>query len=231
MVLTAAFFPFVCLCIMSSLNAITWYYDSQSAFRLMQVATLIGIWFVVALPLTLLGTLVGRSIGSNADFPCRVSGFLHPPPQSGFWTNPWVLSLLSGLLPFGSVLVEMFFVFTSFWNYKVYYMYTFVLLVYVLLVVVTVCSTIVSTYFLLNAEDYRWCWTSFTSGASAAVYAFIYGIYFLVTKTNMSGYLQISFFFGYITLFSLVFGLITGAVGFIASNMFVRKIYAFVKQD
>jgi transmembrane 9 superfamily protein 3 len=30
------------------------------------------------------------------------------------------------------------------------------LLVFVILAIVTVCVTIVCTYFLLNAEDYRW---------------------------------------------------------------------------
>jgi transmembrane 9 superfamily protein 3 len=34
--------------------------------------------------------------------------------------------------------------------------YGFMLLVFVILAIVTICVTIVCTYFLLNAEDYRW---------------------------------------------------------------------------
>ena len=49
-----------------------------------------------------------------------------------------------------------YFIFTSFWAYKIYYVYGFMLLVVLILIVVTVCVTIVCTYFLLNAEDYRW---------------------------------------------------------------------------
>jgi len=49
-----------------------------------------------------------------------------------------------------------YFIFTSFWAYKIYYVYGFMLLVFLILIVVTVCVTIVCTYFLLNAEDYRW---------------------------------------------------------------------------
>ena len=49
-----------------------------------------------------------------------------------------------------------YFIFTSFWAYKIYYVYGFMLLVFVILAIVTVCVTIVCTYFLLNAEDYRW---------------------------------------------------------------------------
>jgi len=49
-----------------------------------------------------------------------------------------------------------YFIFTSFWAYKIYYVYGFMLLVFIILGVVTVCVTIVCAYFLLNAEDYRW---------------------------------------------------------------------------
>ena len=49
-----------------------------------------------------------------------------------------------------------YFIFTSFWAYKIYYVYGFMLLVFIILMIVTVCVTIVCTYFLLNAEDYRW---------------------------------------------------------------------------
>lgn len=49
-----------------------------------------------------------------------------------------------------------YFIFTSFWAYNIYYVYGFMLLVFVILAIVTVCVTIVCTYFLLNAEDYRW---------------------------------------------------------------------------
>ena len=54
-------------------------------------------------------------------------------------------------------LTHRYFIFTSFWQYKIYYVFGFMLLVYVIMIVVTVCVTIVCTYFLLNSEDYRWC--------------------------------------------------------------------------
>lgn len=54
---------------------------------------------------------------------------------------------------------------------QVYYVYGFMLLVFLILVIVTVCVTIVGTYFLLNAENYHWQWTSFTAAASTALCA------------------------------------------------------------
>ena len=54
---------------------------------------------------------------------------------------------------------------------QVYYVYGFMLLVFLILVIVTVCVTIVGTYFLLNAENYHWQWTSFSAAASTALCA------------------------------------------------------------
>jgi len=95
---------------------------------------------------------------------------------------------LGGILPFGSIFIEMYFIFTSF--YKYYYVYGFMLLVYLILIIVTVCVTIVSTYFLLNSEDYRWQWTSFLSAASTAGYVYLYAVYYFIMKTKMSGKLS-----------------------------------------
>ena len=45
------------------------------------------------------------------------------------------------------------------------------LLVFIILAIVTVCVTIVGTYFLLNAENYHWQWTSFSAAASTSLCA------------------------------------------------------------
>ena len=97
-----------------------------------------------------------------------------PIPEKKWFMEPWVIVALGGILPFGSIFIEMYFIFTSFWAYKIYYVYGFMLLglspsrkaniffyifflfpVFLILLTVTVCVTIVCTYFLLNAEDYR----------------------------------------------------------------------------
>ncbi|KAK7280731.1 hypothetical protein RJT34_25798 [Clitoria ternatea] len=93
---------------------------------------------------------------------------------------------------------------------EVYYVYGFMLLVFLILIIVTVCVTIVGTYFLLNAENYHWQWTSFFSAASTAVYVYLYSIYYYYVKTKMSGFFQTSFYFGYTLMFSLGLGILCG---------------------
>ena len=104
-------------------------------------------------------------------------------------------------------------------------------LVFIILIIVTICVTIVSTYVLLNAEDYRWCWTSFASGGSTALYIYIYAIYYFFTKTRMSGMMQTAFYFGYMGMFSIGLFMMTGTIGFIGANVFIRRIYQYIKSD
>ena len=103
----------------------------------------------------------------------RINAVPRPIPEKKWFMEPWVIVAVGGILPFGSIFIEMYFIFTSFWAYKIYYVYGFMLLgngywqlnkktyfnfsisVFLILLTVTVCVTIVCTYFLLNAEDYR----------------------------------------------------------------------------
>ncbi|POM65772.1 M96 mating-specific protein family [Phytophthora palmivora] len=103
------------------------------------------------------------------------------------------------------------------------------LLVFIILTIVTLCVTIVCTYFLLNAENYRWHWTSFAAAGSTALYVFIYAIYFYFFKTNMSGFLQTCFYFGYMGLFCFAFFIMCGTVGYLGSSIFTKRIYRNIK--
>ena len=51
-----------------------------------------------------------------------------PIPEKKWFMEPLIIILLGGILPFGSIFIEMYFIFTSFWAYKIYYVYGFMLL-------------------------------------------------------------------------------------------------------
>jgi transmembrane 9 superfamily protein 3 len=97
------------------------------------------------------------------------------------------------------------------------------LLVVLILIIVTICVTIVGTYFLLNAENYHWQWTSFFSAASTAVYVYLYSIYYYNVKTKMSGFFQTSFYFGYTLMFCLGLGTLCGKLFFCTDSMCMAK--------
>merc|ERR1712025_1543338 len=195
------------------------------------LASMIAIWLFVSCPLILLGTIVGRSTVQAGDFPCRVNNIHRPIPDGKWYTQPITLALVSGVLPFGSIFIEMYFIFSSFWNYKFYYVYGFMFLVYCILVVVLLCVTIVCTYFLLNSEDYRWQWTSFLAAGSTAAYVYMYSIYYFFVKTKMQGLLQTMYYFSYMAVFCFGFFLVCGTIGHFGSSCFVRGIYRNIKID
>lgn len=213
------------------INFIAIYYQAAKALHFTSMLAIIAICIFIILPCNLIGTLLGRAINGQPNFPCRINAVPRPIPEKKWYTEPSAIVLFGGLLPFGSIFIEVYFVFTSFWAYKIYYVYGFMLLVFLILIVVTVCVTIVTTYFLLNAEDYRWQWTSFMTGASIAVYIYMYSFYYYFFKTKMYGLFQTSFYFGYMALLSSIIGIMCGTFGYLGSSYFVKIIYSTVKID
>merc|ERR1711935_208552 len=225
MLLTAGLFPGAVFGIAFFLNTVAISYHSLAAVPFGTMVVIFFMWSFISFPLVLFGTVVGRNWNGVPDLPCRVKTIPRPIPEKSWYVTPLAISLLSGLLPFGSIFIETYFVFTSIWNYKVYYVYGFFLLVFLILVIVTLCVTVVGTYFLLNAENYHWHWTSFISAASTAFYVYVYSIYYFIFKTKMTGFFQTCFYFGYTAMFCLGLGLMCGAVGYFGANAFVRRIY------
>lgn len=231
MLLSAFFLPTLVCGTAFLINFIAIYYHASRAIPFTIMLAVTCICFFVILPLTLVGTVLGRNLSGQANYPCRINAVPRPIPEKKWFMEPAVIVMMGGILPFGSIFIEMYFVFTSFWAYKIYYVYGFMLLVTVILAIVTVCVTIVCTYFLLNAEDYRWRWTSFLAGASTSIYVYLYSLYYFLFKTKMYGLFQTAFYFGYMAVFSLALGIMCGAIGYVGTAKFVRKIYSTVKID
>ena len=196
MIYTILLFPLLIVSVTALLNVVAVYYDTISAIPLSVIMKMSAIWAFVALPLAIVGTIFGRNWLSKYDPPCRVNSIPRPIPPSPWYCSSYFIVPVSGVLPFGSIFIEMYFIFTAFWSYKFYYVYGFMLLVYAILTLVTICTTIVSVYFVLNAENYNWQWIAFLSSGSTAGYVFLYSIFYFYFKTQMSGLLQVSFYFG-----------------------------------
>ncbi|XP_018494489.1 transmembrane 9 superfamily member 3 [Galendromus occidentalis] len=231
MLVSAMALPTAVCSIAFAINLIAIYYHATRAIPFGSMVAVVSICLFIVLPLTLVGTILGRNLGGLPQYPCRVNAVPRPIPEKRWFMEPPVIIALGGVLPFGSIFIEMYFILTSFWAYKIYYVYGFLLLVFIILCIVVACVTIVCTYFLLNAEDYRWQWTSLLAGASTSGYVYLYSFYYFFFKTRMFGLFQTSVYFGYMALFSLGIGLICGTVGYLATSVFVRKIYSTVKID
>lgn len=119
MLLTACLYPGITMAIAFLLNTIAIFYHSLAAVPFGTMVVMAVLWGLLSCPLCLFGTVIGRNWNGQPDNPCRVKRIPSPIPFKKWYLRPWVISVLGGLLPFGSIFIEMYFIFTSFWNYKV----------------------------------------------------------------------------------------------------------------
>ena len=92
---------------------------------------------------------------------------------------------MGGILPFGCIFIQLFFILNSIWSHQIYYMFGFLLLVALILIITCSETTILLCYFHLAAEDYNWWWRSFMTSGFTAVYFFVYAAHYYSSKVKL----------------------------------------------
>jgi len=212
------------------LNAAVWSLGSTNAVQFSSMFAVLCLWLLVSVPLTFAGAYYGFK-ADKVEFPVRVSAMPRQiPPQPWYLRAPLTMAI-GGVLPFGTVFVELFFILTSLWLDQYYYVFGFLLLVFLLLVVTCAEISIVLTYFQLCAEDYRWWWRSMLVPGASGVYLYAYCIFYYSVNLDITGPVPKMLYFGYMGIVAAAFTLVTAVVGYLATFAFVRRIYAAIKVD
>nr|BAN20623.1 conserved hypothetical protein [Riptortus pedestris] len=228
--LTSMLCPGVVFSMFFVLNLILWAKGSSAAVPFSTLVALLSLWFLVSVPLTFVGSVFGfrkRPI----EHPVRTNQIPRQIPDQSVYTQPLPGIVMGGVLPFGCIFIQLFFILNSIWSNQTYYMFGFLFLVFLILVITCSETTILLCYFHLCAEDYHWWWRSFLTSGFTAVYLFIYCIHYFVTKLNIEDATSTFLYFGYTLIMVFLFFLLTGTIGFFACFWFVRKIYSVVKVD
>lgn len=114
MLMTATLFPSLLLTVALVHNTAVTMNGGHNVFTALSLAKMIALWALASLPLTVVGTIVGRRASESYAGNVRVNPIPRPIPQRPWYTSSWFVALLSGFLPFGSIFIEMYFVFVSF---------------------------------------------------------------------------------------------------------------------
>nr|GMD28830.1 transmembrane 9 superfamily member 9-like [Ipomoea batatas]GMD28832.1 transmembrane 9 superfamily member 9-like [Ipomoea batatas] len=227
---TAFMFPGVFFAIFFVLNALIWGEKSSGAVPFGTMFALVLLWFGIAVPLVFVGSYVGFKKPAIED-PVKTNKIPRQIPEQAWYMNPVFSILIGGILPFGAVFVELFFILTSIWLQQFYYIFGFLFIVFVILIITCAEITIVLCYFQLCSEDYLWWWRSYLTSGSSAVYLFLYAAFYFFTKLEITKPVSGILYFGYMLIASYAFFVLTGTIGFYACFWFTRRIYSSVKID
>uniref|UniRef100_A0AAX7SKW9 Transmembrane 9 superfamily member n=1 Tax=Astatotilapia calliptera TaxID=8154 RepID=A0AAX7SKW9_ASTCA len=228
--LTALLCPGIVFADFFLMNLILWGEGSSAAIPFGTLVAILALWFGISVPLTFVGAYFGFKKPA-IEQPVRTNQIPRQIPEQSFFTKPIPGIVMGGILPFGCIFIQLFFILNSIWSHQMYYMFGFLFLVFIILLITCSEATILLCYFHLCAEDYHWWWRSFLTSGFTAVYLFIYAVHYFFSKLQIIGMASTILYFGYTMIMVLIFFLFTGTIGFFACFWFVNKIYSVVKVD
>jgi transmembrane 9 superfamily protein 2/4 len=189
-----------------------------------------GMWVFLSTPLVFVGSFFGFR-AEKISVPVKTNQIARYIPELPWYATPPYSFLLGGILPFGSVCIELFFIMSALWLHQIYYMMGFLLAVLCILAATCAEVSVVMCYLQLCAEDHRWWWKSFCNCASAGFYLFLYSLWFLSSRLELVGVLPVIVYITYMSMISLCFALFCGSIGVMCSFWFITKIYGALKVD
>lgn len=228
--LTAFFYPGIVFAILFALNLLLWTQGSSGAIPFSAFFTLLFLWFCVSVPLVFLGGFYGYR-REPPTFPVRTNQIPRIVPVQPWYFHPAITCLVGGVLPFGAVSVELFFIMSALWLHQMYYIFGFLFLVMIVLILTCAEISILLCYFQLCSEDYRWWWRSFLHAGACAGYTMVYAVWYHLTEMEMHGFVPLLLYYGYMSIIAFTLFLVTGTIGFYSCYWFNVQIYASIKVD
>ncbi|KAJ5087027.1 Sodium:alanine symporter [Penicillium alfredii] len=230
---TAFLFPGLAFFLVLILNLFVWAQASSTAIPFGTLIGLLALWLLIQVPLVYIGSWFGFVRATPWEHPLKTNSIARQiPPQPWYLRSP-LGPLLTGLVPFAVLFIELLYVFKNLWQDKsgYYYVFGFLSVVSVVLIITVIEVTVIATYNQLCSENYNWWWQSFLAGSSSAFWIFAYCVWFYLFKLHVTGFVSSFLFFSYSLLACVVYGLLTGTVGFLAAYAFVRRVYGGIKVD
>jgi transmembrane 9 superfamily protein 2/4 len=228
--MTAMALPSCLVGIFTVLNIFLSFAGAATAVSFLTLLAIFALWICVSAPLVFVGSFFGYR-AEKFSVPTKTNQIARVVPELPWYNTPPVSYLLGGVLPFGSVCIELFFIMSALWLHQIYYVMGFLLAVLLILAATCAQVAVVMDYLQLCGEDHRWWWKSFFNCASAGIYLFLYSLWFLASRLELVGVLPVVVYLTYMSMISVLFGLFCGSMGFMTAFWFNRTIYGALKVD
>jgi transmembrane 9 superfamily protein 2/4 len=228
--LTATAFPGVLVTMFICLNVFLAIAGAATAVSIWTILAIFLLWVCVSTPLVFVGSYFGYR-AEKIEVPTKTNQIARFIPEVPWYSKLPYSMVLGGILPFGSVCIEMFFIMGALWLHQIYYVMGFLFAVVAILGLSCSEVAIIMCYSQLSAEDHQWWWRSFLNTGATGIYIFIYALWFLSSKLDLVGVLPTLVYLTYMSMFSMAVGLFCGSVGFLATLKFNKMIYGALKVD
>jgi transmembrane 9 superfamily protein 2/4 len=229
---TAFVLPGAGFAIFFAANLVNFNAKASTAMPFSTLALLLAIWLCISVPLVVLGAAFGFAVeatvvtgksGSDAE--------MRPIPEQPWYLQDVFCALVPAFVPFAAVFLELRFILASLWQGIVYYVFGFLTLTFILWLVGIALTSVIVTYYRLCAENHRWWWMAFITPGALGVHLMLYSVYYLHAQLSMQSRSAMILYYLYMLLLTVAYVLMSGAVGFATSYLFIRKIYAAIKLD
>lgn len=223
MILTPILLPGAIFLLIVIMNFFLLFAHSSGVIPARSLFFIILLWFLVSVPLSFAGSIVAHKQCNWDEHPTKTNQIARQIPYQPWYLRTAQATLIAGIFSFGSIAVELYFIYSSLWFNKIFYMFGFLLFSFLLLTLTTSLVTILITYYSLCLENWLWQWRSFIiGGLGCSIYTFIHSILF--TKFKLGGVITVVLYLGYSLIISALCCVVTGAIGFF-SSMFLLGRY------
>jgi transmembrane 9 superfamily member 2/4 len=148
-----------------------------------------------------------------------------------------ISALLAGMIPFFFISAPVIEFMGANWSQDYFHAYPMLLIGWAFMLFGAQLSGVTLTYTTLSRENYHWWWRSFLGPASSALWIFLAaGLHFSFYIFTPSSLTTVSLYGIMVWIIqalavSLFFGVMNGAMGLMASFVYVRLIYNTIKSD
>ncbi|KAK1419781.1 hypothetical protein QVD17_29112 [Tagetes erecta] len=139
-------------------NTVAFSYGSTTSLPMSEIIKFTLLWIFLALPLLILGAIIGKNSVSDFQAPCRTAKCPKEVPQLRWYKGVLPQMVLAGFFPFSVIIIQIYDMLNAVFGYSTCTSYDSMLITLFLLLITTALVSVMMTYFQLADEDHEWWW-------------------------------------------------------------------------